>query len=120
MILELNMFSGQTYLSSFEEYERVCAFLGIRSIAGADEDLIAATKDFAQKGMDRTSRKAHGNLCEFMKVLFTVVRRDSQGIDKTHLGKILHGAILTRKDFEDGEVEEKKVQTNGDQKCEAM
>ena len=36
----------------------------------------------------------------FFRVLLTKVRRDCEGVEKTHLGKVLDGALLEPNDFE--------------------
>lgn len=97
LILQLNMFSGQTYLSSYAEYEEACKFLGVKSKV-TDEEEGASDGDVAATDGTQEEKK---NLVEFVKVLFTKVRRDCEGIDKTHLGKILYGTILTEQDFEE-------------------
>ena len=94
LVLQLNIFSGQTYLSSYEEYKEVCKFLGIRSTADKDD---VEMLNSAVTSEQETSR---GGMLDFVKVLFSKVRRDSEGIDKTHLGRMLDGAILTERDFE--------------------
>lgn len=37
---------------------------------------------------------------KFLKELITVVRRDCEAIDRTHIGKILDGALVEERDFE--------------------
>jgi hypothetical protein len=101
LILQLNMFSGQTYLSSYAEYEEACEFLGVKSKVEKDEEM-ASTVLASTNGTQEEKK----NLVEFIKVLFTKVRRDCEGIDKTDLGKVLFGSILTKKDFEEDVVDE--------------
>ena len=36
---------------------------------------------------------------KFLKVLLTKIRRDCEGIDKTHWGRILGGEIMRKSDF---------------------
>ena len=101
LITELNMFSGQTYLSSYKEYEDACEFLRIRSKPEGDEDTAKTALAVSKPQKGAVKKKDDGNLADFMKVFFTKVRRDCEGIDKTHLGKMLYGAILSKEDFED-------------------
>jgi hypothetical protein len=44
--------------------------------------------------------KLHDSPVRFLKNLVVNVRREGEGIDKTHLGKVLEGSILERSDFE--------------------
>jgi len=37
---------------------------------------------------------------KFLKVLMTKIRRNCEGVDKTHMGKLLDGQILLPSDFE--------------------
>lgn len=38
---------------------------------------------------------------KFLKVLMSQIRKDGQEIDKTHIGKLLDGKLLTIDDFKD-------------------
>lgn len=110
LILRLNMFSGQSYLNSFEEYEAACKFLGLRSRPASDDEApqLDGSQEARQQGPEGTDinvSRGKESLLEFIKVLFMKVRRDCEGIDKTHLGKMLYGALLTEEDFERIDVE---------------
>lgn len=106
LVLQLNVFAGQTYLTSFEEYEETCDFLGLRSRPATDEETtqLAGTRGAAISSTPTSSdhvKPDKEGFAEFVKVLLTKVRRDCESIDKTHLGRMLYGAILTEKDFDD-------------------
>lgn len=38
---------------------------------------------------------------QFLKILLTKIRRDCGGIEKTHMGKVLSGILLTNEDFKE-------------------
>ena len=38
---------------------------------------------------------------QFLKLLLTKIRRDCGGIEKTHMGKMVDGTLLTMEDFGD-------------------
>ena len=96
LIQQLNLFAGQLYFDSFEEYTGVSQFFGIspqgdntirQSHAGSDEtDLPRFKRDYV----------------EFFKIIFTKVRRDCESIDKTHMGRLLNDGLLTLEDFKSG------------------
>jgi hypothetical protein len=41
---------------------------------------------------------------KFLKIILTKIRLNCEGIEKTHLGKVLEGALLTEDDFPDDDV----------------
>lgn len=89
-VVQLNVFAGQLYLDSFEGYVELCNFL-----------------DF---GRDMNGNKKAGctfsdSPVKFFKVLMTKIRRNCEGVDKTHMGKILDGRLFLRSDFEKSEDE---------------
>ncbi|KAH8125774.1 hypothetical protein LI328DRAFT_165631 [Trichoderma asperelloides] len=104
MMVELNIFAGQLYLSSFKEYIEVCNKLGL-AWSPADDSVVLGPDGFIPPGVNR------GNLVnksgfkkspvQFIKVLVTKIRRNCEVVEKTHLGKILDGVLLTEEDFED-------------------
>ncbi|KAI9655268.1 MAG: hypothetical protein M1829_000681 [Trizodia sp. TS-e1964] len=84
--LQLNLFTGQLYFTSFRDYAETCEMLGL-----------------AYKADDSESSSAQGSgsrsMLQFLKVLLTRVRRDCSSIDRTHWGKIIGGELLTESDF---------------------
>lgn len=108
LAIQLNLFAGQLYFKSFEEYVETCRMLRLASThaeAGdridADGFLRSATSK-AGKKVIRTStvKKSPVN---FLKAFLSKARRDGQGIGKTHLGKVLDGVQLGKKDFDGDE-----------------
>ena len=101
LILQLGLFAGQLYLGSFEEYVLMCEFLGL-AWENAEESCVVAPDGFIMR--HNSSRKDCGSRfsnspVKFLKVLMTKIRRNCEGIDKTHIGAILDGRLLRRSDF---------------------
>ncbi|KAI0441309.1 hypothetical protein F4803DRAFT_552197 [Xylaria telfairii] len=102
LITELNLFAGQLYISSFDEYIDTCKFLGLAWEPVKDGEIIGAD-GFIH--LDHTGRVGGESglptsPIEFFKVLSTKIRRNCETIDKTHMGKILDNRLLSPKDFE--------------------
>lgn len=93
LVVELNLFAGQLYFSSFEEYDLVRRFLGIRKVGSGDEN------SELDKQKDGTCLFAKSPM-KFFKVHLTKVRRNCETIDKTHMGSLLDERLLTREDFD--------------------
>ncbi|KAF8860560.1 hypothetical protein BDZ45DRAFT_800719 [Acephala macrosclerotiorum] len=108
LIIQLNLFAGQLYFNSYEEYVEVCQFLGLAyektgygAVVAADGFIISRNGSLGP-GPPCTFRDSP---VKFLKVLMTKIRRNCEGIDKTHMGQILDGKILLPADFgisEDG------------------
>lgn len=103
--IQLNLFAGQLYLSSFQEYTKVCDALGLASrpteglvILEADGFIPPDLKEGKvtnQSGFTKSPVK-------FMKVLMSGIRQNCEAIEKTCMGKILDGVLLTEEDFVEG------------------
>ncbi|KAF5494312.1 hypothetical protein CGCS363_v009327 [Colletotrichum siamense] len=83
---ELNLFSGQLYFKSCEEYASACEFLGLTP-GSADDD--AADANMCDTG-----------LIQFIRILMMKIRRNCESIDKTHVGRVLDYRSLGPEDFE--------------------
>ncbi|PYH83568.1 hypothetical protein BO82DRAFT_411285 [Aspergillus uvarum CBS 121591] len=97
--IQLNLFAGQLYVSSYNEYCEICRFLGVASTA-APEGVAVAADGFIMENQQAGARFTKSPL-RFLKVFMSQIRKDGQEIDKTHLGKILDGKLLLRADFQD-------------------
>ncbi|KAI1071472.1 hypothetical protein LB507_005472 [Fusarium sp. FIESC RH6] len=98
----LCQFSGQLYLSSFEDYVQLCESLGLAWKAG-DSDVIIGPDGFilsgpAEGGTVNTARFSKSPVL-FLKSLVANVRQNHGDVGKTHLGKILDGMRLLESDF---------------------
>ncbi|KAF8851671.1 hypothetical protein BDZ45DRAFT_140606 [Acephala macrosclerotiorum] len=99
LVVLLNLFAGQLYLDSFKEYIEVCELLGLAWDKSEEGCGVAADGFILQNGNVKSSFQSSPT--RFLKVLMTKVRRNCESIEKTHMGKILDGRLLTRADFEE-------------------
>lgn len=95
---QLNLFAGSLYLTSFEEYIELCDFLGlVRPDLDLFEDQQISSDGFI------SPPTGTWNLQEtpvpFLKALLLRLRHKGDGLEKTHLGKILNGMQLEESDF---------------------
>jgi hypothetical protein len=97
LIVQLNLFAGQLYLASFNEYVELCQYLGLAWSVARDGEMVRAD-GFIVPTVGRWGLK--DSPVNFLRVLLTKVRRDCEGMEKTHLGKVLDGALLEQSDFE--------------------
>ncbi|TGJ86351.1 hypothetical protein E0Z10_g2449 [Xylaria hypoxylon] len=101
-ITALNLFAGQLYLSSFDEYIEICKFLGLAWEPAKGGEIIGADgfihRDYAGRVGGRSGLRA--SPVEFFKILLTKIRRNCESIDKTHMGQILDNRLLSPEDFE--------------------
>jgi len=96
LIVQLNLFAGQLCMRSFKKYTEVCDFLGL-AWRPAEEGIVVRPDGFivlvhGKKGFRKSPVK-------FLKVLIAKIRRNCEGTEKTHVGKILQGGLLEDKDF---------------------
>ncbi|KAK4160024.1 hypothetical protein QBC43DRAFT_326010 [Cladorrhinum sp. PSN259] len=100
LVMQLNLFAGQLYLASYEEYKRLCRFLGLAYTANKDEDAEVPSDGFVGRRKYGEECKFESSPVAFLSKLYNDIRRDCMGgIEKTHMGKILAGGILTEEDF---------------------
>jgi len=101
----LNLFAGQLYLRSYEEYLSICRFLGLgfrppyERIQVACDGFISPT---SRSGFDAVMERDCPftiSPVEFLRILMAL-RRKGQSFQKSHLGRILHGELLAREDFQ--------------------
>ncbi|RMJ25082.1 hypothetical protein PHISP_04065 [Aspergillus sp. HF37] len=97
--IQLNLFAGQLYLSSYAEYQRVCELLGVASGTTRDGQVVAAD-GFIVQGNEGTTTTFRQSPLKFLKVLMSQIRKDCQEVDKTHIGRIVDGRLLSPSDFE--------------------
>lgn len=96
--MQLNLFAGQLYLESFSDYQFLCNFLGVSSVKTADGMVVAADGFIIHGGQDSKTTFTQSPL-KFLSVLLSQIRKDCQKIDKTHMGQILDGRLLSPADF---------------------
>ncbi|KAF1951418.1 hypothetical protein CC80DRAFT_424735 [Byssothecium circinans] len=96
LIVQLNLFAGQLYFDSYNEYTELCDFLGL-SWTEAKEGQTVQADGFIKPPVGKWGLKTSAVkfLREFMKL-----RREGEGMEKTHLGKMLDGVLLEPGVFE--------------------
>ncbi|KAK7032650.1 hypothetical protein VNI00_012915 [Paramarasmius palmivorus] len=101
IISQLNIFAGQLYLTSFEDYRRLSDFLGLQ--IDHSNPYRAQSDGFIMPGGLRRELGVHE--CRFAEspVPFLQeligLRRKGAGYLPTHMGKIVHGRLLKESDF---------------------
>ncbi|KAK3077116.1 hypothetical protein LTS18_011173 [Coniosporium uncinatum] len=93
--IQLNLFAGQLYVSTFEEYTAMCDFLGL-AWQPQRHGVEVASDGFIIKGKPTCFTRSP---VKFLKVLFTKIRRNCGTIDKTHIGRVLNGTLLEETEF---------------------
>lgn len=115
--IELNLFAGQLYFSSYAEYVDVCNYLGLSWFA-AEDGVQVRSDGFIEPAQGSVSAqqtcKFKESPVKFLNVLMSKIRRHGGGIEKTHLGKVLEGRILGKEDFEQSEIPPKRKAEDAD------
>ncbi|EJT76895.1 hypothetical protein GGTG_06809 [Gaeumannomyces tritici R3-111a-1] len=78
---QLNVFSGQLFISSYNKYKAICETFGLDWAGGLGDGVFVHADGF----IDPSSREGDGT--------------DGESIDKTHIGMMLNGIVLQEKDF---------------------
>jgi hypothetical protein len=96
LTMQLNLFSGSLYLRSFAEYTALCDHLGLLQTKAKDGQVILAdgfiTPPVGIWGLKMSP-------VPFLRALLMKIRKEGEGVEKTHLGKILGGLRLEEGDF---------------------
>jgi hypothetical protein len=103
LIAQLNLFAGQLYFGSYEAYVEMCGFLGL-SCFMTDQGQNVQSDGFILPPSGAWELRE--SPVRFLKDLVVKVRREGEAIEMTHLGRMLEGEMLDRKDFEKGNVED--------------
>ncbi|KAF5023030.1 hypothetical protein F66182_4914 [Fusarium sp. NRRL 66182] len=101
IITLVNLFAGQLYLSSFDDYKRVCESLGL-ACATVDDSVTLGPDGFIPPGSKGTVVNRSGftkSPVQFLKVLMEKIRHDCAVIKKTDMGKVFEGVRLLEDDF---------------------
>ncbi|OTA75927.1 hypothetical protein M434DRAFT_383777 [Hypoxylon sp. CO27-5] len=102
LITELNLFAGQLYFNSFDQYMDACKFLGISWDTPGEGEVIAADGFILRDSVGRVGGESglQSSSVGFFKMFYTKIRRNCESIDKTHMGKLLDNQLLRPSDFE--------------------
>jgi hypothetical protein len=104
LAMQLNMFAGQLYFSSYDDYREACQLLGLASEKVAPGTRVAFDGFIEQDaaGIVGGGLRLTKSPIDFLRKLMTQVRRQGKDISKTHVGAMLEGRILEREEFERG------------------
>lgn len=104
VIMQLNLFAGQLYLRSYEEYLSVCRFLGL-CFRPPSEQIQVGCDGFVSP-IDRPEfDKMMENECPFTTSpvgflrMLMAMRRKGLNSPKSHFARILHGEMLVKDQF---------------------
>ena len=103
MRVELMLFAGQSYFDSYDQYLEVCEFLCLAHETTSGR--IAVQPDGFIDPESHPPERDPSTILEqspvkFFKALTTRALGSGHGIEKTHLGRLLDGALLSEEDFE--------------------
>lgn len=106
--IQLNLFAGQLYIDSYDDYLEICKFLGIWPEISSQEMHDQGWK-FGGDGFVLSDPQ--GNIggssglskspVPFFKILMSKIRRNGEGTSKTDMGRLLEGAHFEAADWED-------------------
>ncbi|KAF7929086.1 hypothetical protein BELL_0370g00080 [Botrytis elliptica] len=106
IIMLLNLFAGQLYLRSHDEYIRLCQFLGL-CYYPPQNDVEIGCDNFVPLSNRASFDPVMKEVCpfeespvDFLQKVFAL-RRKGQSFENTHMGRILNGELLSRNDFDD-------------------
>ena len=99
LLIQLDLFAGQLYLSSYDDYLEACRFLGLATTKSKGKEIVAADGLILRTSDGQDVQRS--SPVKFLEALMSKIRRHGQGIRKTHLGDMLEGKILERSDFEE-------------------
>jgi hypothetical protein len=98
LTMQLNLFAGSLYLRSYTEYAELCDFLGLL------RDKVKPGQRVSAEGFIMPPTGVWGlkeSPVLFLRALLMKIRKEGEGIEKTIVGRILHGTRLEESDFED-------------------
>lgn len=101
--IELMLFSGQHYFESYNQYADTCEFLCLSHEATSGCRAVQPDGFIEPDGHPSSRDPAtvfRQSPVGFLKVLMTKVLGLGRGIEKTHLGRILEGVLLSDEDFQ--------------------
>ncbi|KAK0613589.1 hypothetical protein B0T14DRAFT_591458 [Immersiella caudata] len=102
LVMQLNLFAGQLYLRSYDEYKRLCGYLGLAYTENEDQETAVPPDGFVGQ-RKYPNCKFELSPVAFLAKVYHEIRGDCVGgMEKTHMGKILAGEILTERDFPEG------------------
>lgn len=77
----------------------MCQLLGLAWKATEEGCIVAADGFILQRGDGSPESTFEYSPVKFLRVLLTKIQRNCEGIEKTHMGKLLDGRLLLPSDF---------------------
>ena len=99
LIDQVNIFAGQLYLRDYESYLRVCRFLGVPTKESPKDGEIRRNLFNVPGSFEEVEMMFSSPQLPFVMALLAI-RTRGRPFAHTHMGKILQGQVLTKKDFE--------------------
>ncbi|KAK4892493.1 hypothetical protein LTR27_008957 [Elasticomyces elasticus] len=102
LIAQLNLFSGQLYINDYEDFQYMCAYLGLATETAPEGWEVSADGFIIKDGLGRVGGESNltSSPVKFLQMLMAI-RKDGQGFSKTHMGALLEGRLLQAEDFEE-------------------
>lgn len=106
IIMLLNLFAGQLYLRSHDEYIRLCQFLGLcyyppqNNVEIGWDNFVPLSSRASFDPIMKEVCPFEESPVDFLQKIFAL-RRKGQDLANTHMGRILNGELLSRKDFDE-------------------
>ena len=104
--VQLGLFAGQLYMSSYEDYLEICKFLGLcagrmTKLSGRQAWKVATDGFIINDGQGRVGGTSGltTSPTRFFKVLMSKIRRNGDGISKTDMGLLLDGKSFEESDW---------------------
>jgi hypothetical protein len=94
---QLNLFAGSLYLRSLTECNKLCDFLGLLRTPKVKPGQQVYADGFIEPPAGEWGLKQ--SPVPFLRALLMKIRREGEGVEKTHLGKLLNGVRLEEADF---------------------
>ncbi|RMZ73552.1 very large low complexity [Pyrenophora seminiperda CCB06] len=96
LTMQLNLFAGSLFLRDFNEYTELCELLGLLHTKPVQGQQV-----FADGFIDPPSGiwGLKKSPVTFLRMFLMKIRRGGEGVEKTHLGRILNGVRLEESDF---------------------
>jgi len=105
LAIQLNLFAGSLYITSHADYLEICRFLGLAA-ESVTAEMSAAGWEVAADGFivkDGQGRMGGESELKQSPVRFVGrlarIRKNGEGIDKTHMGALLDGKLFRKEDW---------------------
>jgi len=106
LAIQLNLFAGSLYVTYYADYLEICGFLGL-AVESVSAEMSASGWEVAADGFivrDGQGRMGGESGLQQSPVKFVGsvarIRKNGEGIDKTHMGRLLDGGFLPKKEWE--------------------